>query len=190
MNNLKDAVINDLQLKINNHSDEELMVKYWSSIIEKLKKVDSEGDVMKIIYKELFYGDDDARSVFKKYLKDMKKQINEIKTKKMKNQINEVKRMQVLAGIITENQMSNDLIDIVKEESGKFIDRNVDEFEFIADHENDDNWEIEGDTFTLSETLSVIVKRKEDKDLEEDLEDDDVFYEKVKVNGLILYIII
>jgi hypothetical protein len=108
----------------------------------------------------------------------------------MKTQLNEVKRMQVLAGIITENQMNNNLIDIVKEESGKFIDRNVDEFEFIADHENDDNWEIEGDTFTLSETLSVIVKRKEDKDLEEDLEDDDIFYEKVKVNGLILYIII
>ena len=110
--------------------------------------------------------------------------------KKQLKQLNEIKRMQVLAGIITENQMNNNLIDIVKKESGKFIDRNVDEFEFIADHENDDNWEIDGDTFTLSETLSVIVKKQEDEDLEEDLEGDDIFYEKVKVNDLVLYIII
>jgi hypothetical protein len=80
----------------------------------------------------------------------------------------------------------------VKELLIKFIDSNIDEFEFIVDINNEDYWEInfEDRCINLIECCSIYIREIEDDILEKYLNDDEFVMEKVKDGNFIYYIMI
>jgi hypothetical protein len=90
------------------------------------------------------------------------------------------------------NVMKNVNVGKVKELISKFIDDNINEFEFIVDINNEDYWEIdfEDKCITILECCSIYVREIEDNVLEKYLTDDEFVVDKVKDGEFIYYIMV
>jgi hypothetical protein len=78
----------------------------------------------------------------------------------------------------------------VIKEVNLFIDKNINEFEFIVDINNFENIEIDfnDNSINIIECCSVFIREKDDKKIENEYKDN--IMEKVIVDGFILYIVL
>lgn len=65
---MKNLIIKDLELMLKLVANEEAMINYYNMIIEKLKLVNSDKEAEDVIWKELFYEDEDGREMFEDYI--------------------------------------------------------------------------------------------------------------------------
>jgi len=87
--------------------------------------------------------------------------------------------------------MKNVNLKDVKDLVNKFINSNIDEYEFVIDNNNLDYWEINYDKkeINISECCSVYIREIEDKELESYFNDDEFIINKYVLNDLIIYIL-
>ena len=84
-----------------------------------------------------------------------------------------------------------DLRELVLEEVELFIEENRDEFEFIVDLDDIDNWSFseEDGCVSIDECCNVFVRLGDDLKIEEGYSDDDSFLKKVCNGDFVFYIV-
>jgi len=83
-----------------------------------------------------------------------------------------------------------DLRELVLEEVKIFIEENEDEFEFIVDLDDMDNWSFseEDGCVSIDECCNVFIRLGDDLKIEEGYSEDDTFLKKVENGDLVFYI--